>query len=134
MTAYIDRIITCFKPKDNIHLLNLVSRQVHSHSHTCCKNTSSQCQFNYPQPPLKQTIILWPLDKNTPVNEIKMYKDNQLEICQKPPWRYERRWRHLLLIIYSWIWSMKEENYLLAIRLSRTWITSIWICLPSEVW
>ena len=67
-------MITC-KPKDNASLLSLVNRQIHRHSHSCPKNTRSQCRFNYPQPPLKQTMILMPLDEDTPYNEIKMHKD-----------------------------------------------------------
>ena len=37
VTAFIDKIITCQKPIDNVELLNLVNRQVHRHSHTCRK-------------------------------------------------------------------------------------------------
>ena len=55
LTAYTDKIITCHKPADNPELQNLVNRQVHRHSHTCRKNTKSQCRFNYPQPPMKHT-------------------------------------------------------------------------------
>ena len=61
VTSYIDNIITCQKPTDNHELLKLVNRQVHRHSHTCRKNTKSECRFNYPQPPMKQTKILYPL-------------------------------------------------------------------------
>lgn len=57
VTAYIEKIITCQIPVDNPELLNLVNtRQIHRHSHTCRKNTNSQCRFNYPQPPMRQTI------------------------------------------------------------------------------
>ena len=73
LTAYIDKIITCHKPADNPELQNLVNRQVHTHSHTCRKNTKSQCRFNCPQPPMKHTMILYPLDKDTPDDEIKMH-------------------------------------------------------------
>ena len=38
VTTFIDKIITCIKPIDNPELLKkLVNRQVHRHSHTCCK-------------------------------------------------------------------------------------------------
>ena len=76
VTAFIDKIITCQKPIDNAELLNLVNRQVHRHSHTCRKNTSSKCRFNYPQPPMKQTMILYPLDEETSDSEIRMHKNN----------------------------------------------------------
>ena len=55
VTTHIDKIISCQKPVDNLELLNLVNRQVHRHLHTCRKNTTSKCRFNYPQPPMKQT-------------------------------------------------------------------------------
>lgn len=59
VTTYIDKIITCQKPTDNPELLNLVNRQLHRHSHTCHKNTKTECRFNYPQPPMRQTKILY---------------------------------------------------------------------------
>ena len=74
VTAYIDKIITCEKPVDNSELMNLVNRQVHRHSHTCRKNTTSQCRFNYPQPPVRQTMIIYPLNKDMPESEIKCIK------------------------------------------------------------
>jgi len=61
VTSYIDNIITCQKPIDNPELLKLVNRQIHRHSHTCRKNTKSECRFNYPHP-MRQTEILYPLD------------------------------------------------------------------------
>lgn len=76
VTAFIDKIITCQKPIDNVELLNLVNRQVQRHSHACRKNTSSKCRFNYPQPPMKQTMILYPLDEETSDSEIRMHKNN----------------------------------------------------------
>ena len=51
VTAFIDSIITCSKPSDNPTLLQLVSRQMHRHSHTCRKGTKAECRFSYPQPP-----------------------------------------------------------------------------------
>ena len=76
LTAYIDKIITSHKPADDPELQNLVNRQVHGHSHTCHRNTKSQCRFNYPQPPMKQTTILYPQEKDTPNDEMKMHKGN----------------------------------------------------------
>ena len=35
VVAYIDSIITCRKPDNNMELLDLVCRQTHRHSHTC---------------------------------------------------------------------------------------------------
>ena len=75
VTAYTEKIITCQMPVDNPELLNLVNtRQIHRHSHTCHKNTNSQCRFNYPQPPMRQTMILYPLNQDMPQSEIKVHK------------------------------------------------------------
>ena len=41
------------------------------HSHTCCKNTKRECRFNYPQPPMRQTEILYPLDTDVAKTETK---------------------------------------------------------------
>ena len=62
VVAYIDRVITCSKPESNPELLDLVNRQTHQHSHTCRKKSKNICRFNYPQPPVKCTQILYPLD------------------------------------------------------------------------
>ena len=74
VTAFIDKIITCHKPTDNPQLLDLVNRQVHRHSHTCHKNTKAECRFSYPQPPMRKTSILQPLDTDIPESKIKAHK------------------------------------------------------------
>lgn len=58
VTSFIDKIITCEKPTDNPELLELVNRQVHRHSRTCHKKAKNECRFNYPQPPMRQTVIM----------------------------------------------------------------------------
>ena len=60
--SFIDKIITCETPSGNAELLDLVNRQTHRHSHTCRKKSKSICRFNYPQPPMRTTQILYPLD------------------------------------------------------------------------
>lgn len=75
VAAFIDNIITCQKPTDNAELADLVNRQLHRHSHTCRKNTKAECRFNYPQPPMRRTKILYPLDINMPQSEIKKHKE-----------------------------------------------------------
>ena len=55
----------------NEELLKLVARQVHRHSHTCRKNTKRECRFNYPQPPMRQTEILYHLDTDVAKTETK---------------------------------------------------------------
>lgn len=55
ITAFIDNIISCQKPSNNIELRNLVNRQIHGHSHTCKKKAKRECRFNFPQPPMRST-------------------------------------------------------------------------------
>ena len=88
VTGLIDNIITCQKPTDNPELLSLVNRQVHRPSHTCHKNTKTECRFNYPQPPMRQIKILYPLDRGAS----KQSKNTQryLEVDQKASRWHER--------------------------------------------
>ena len=70
------KIITCEKPNEDSDLLALVNGQVHRHSHTCRKKSKSVCRFNYPQPPMRSTKILYPLDiDNMDDDELDQHKD-----------------------------------------------------------
>ncbi len=76
VTSFIDKIITCEKPAENSELAALVNRQVHRHSHTCRKKSKSVCRFNYPQPPMRSTSILYSLDTvDMDDNEHEQHKD-----------------------------------------------------------
>ena len=75
VVSFIDKIITCEKPTANPQLLALVNRQVHRHSHTCRKKSKNICRFNYPQPPMKSTKILYPLDIDIDDDEVEHHKD-----------------------------------------------------------
>ena len=79
VSSFIDTIITCRKPDDDTSLLNLVNRQMHRHSHTCRKKSKSVCRFNCPQPPMRSTQILHPLE-NAPEGDVKVLKDLWKEI------------------------------------------------------
>ena len=116
VTAFIDKIITCHKPTNNPQLLDLVNRQVHRHSHTCHKNTEAECRFNYPQPPMRKTSILQPLDTDIPESEIKAHKAT---------WKLIKKHLDDMKegedISFDQLLSdlkVTEENYVLAIRSS----------------
>ena len=116
VTCYIDKIITCQKPINNPELLNLINRQVHRHSHTCRKNTNSQCRFNYPQPPMRQTRILYPIGSDIPTTGIDKHKDT---------WKSIKKYLNDLkegqdISFEQLLHDLKitEANYLLAIRSS----------------
>ena len=73
--SFIDKYITCKKPNNDPELEILVNRQVHRHSHTCRKKYKNVCRFNYPQPPMRRTRILYLLDSDVPNNEVTQHKD-----------------------------------------------------------
>ena len=75
VVAFIDSIITCSKPDNNTELLELVSRQTHRHSHTCRKQRGKICRFNNPQPPMRSSKILYPLEENTSPILVKSSKE-----------------------------------------------------------
>ena len=75
VTDFIDKIISCKHPADNPELLKLVNRQIHRHSHTCRKKSKTECRFNYPQPPMKSTQILYPLEGELDKREVKLHKE-----------------------------------------------------------
>ena len=75
VTNFIDNIISCQWPDDNTELQKLVNRQIHRHSHTCKKKSKNECRFNYPQPPMRATEILYPLEEDTSQCKIKQLKE-----------------------------------------------------------
>ena len=116
VTFYIDKIITCQKPINNPELLNLINRQVHKHSHTCRKNTNSQCRFNNPHPSMRQTRILYPIGSDIRTTEIDKHKDTWKSIKKYLNDLKEGQdisFEQLLLDV-----KITEANYLLAIRSS----------------
>ena len=84
VTSFIDKIISCHLPNDDEpELLNLVNRQTHRHSHTCRKKSKKECRFNYPQPPIRSTKILYPLDDNVSEKDIRKLKVSWKNIKQQ---------------------------------------------------
>jgi len=71
---FIDKIISCSKPASSSELDELVSRQVHKHSFTCKKKFQEQCRFHFPQPPMKSTQILYPLNNIDEISVLNRHK------------------------------------------------------------
>ena len=71
----VNQIISWKWPADDPELQKLVKRQFHRHSHTCKKKSKNECRFNYPQPPMRATEILYPLATDIPQHEIKQHRD-----------------------------------------------------------
>ena len=117
VVKFIDKIITCEKPTQDSDLLALVNRQVHRHSHTCRKKSKNVCRFNYPQPPMRSTKILYPLDTdNMNDDEVDQHKD---------AWQFIKKHLNDMKdgedITFDQLFinlKLTEQNYLLAIRSS----------------
>ena len=114
VVSFIDKIITCEKPNDNPELLALVNRQVHRHSHTCRKKSKTVCRFNYPQPPMRSTKILYPFDEDH--NELERHKET---------WNFVKKYLNDMKegenITFDQLLvnlRLTEQNYLLALRSS----------------
>ena len=129
--ALIDQIITCNKPGYDTCLLELVNRQTHRHSHTCRKKSKNICRFNYPQPPMRSTQILYPLDDDTSQTVIKnvksLWKDikvklNDLKDCK------DVTFDQLLDEL-----GISEHKYILAIRSSLNCPTIFLKRRPNEL-
>ena len=81
-TSFIDEIITCKMPNNNPELrLILVNRQIHRHSQTC-KKSKAECRFNFPQPPMNSTKILYPLETDMCETGVRKHKDNWKNISK----------------------------------------------------
>ena len=112
VVSFIEKII-CEKPNDNPDLLALVHRQIDRHSHTCRKKSKSVCQLNYPQPPMRSTKILYPLDEDDDTDELEHHKETW-EIVQK----YLNDMKEGEDITFDQLLvnlKLTEQNYLLAI-------------------
>ena len=71
VTSFIDKIITYKKPKNDLGLELLVSRQIHRHCQTCRKKSKAGCRFNFPQPPMTSTTILYLLGDDVCETEVR---------------------------------------------------------------
>ena len=114
VTSFIDKIITCERPSGQ-ELGPLVNRQIHRHCQTCRKKSKkAECRFNFPQPPMKSTSILYPLGNNMSQNEIRKYKDMWKDISKHLNDMQEGEeitFDQLLINL-----NVTEQNYYLAIR------------------
>ena len=116
VTSFIDEIITCKIPSNDSELALLVNRQIHRHSQTCRKKSKAECRFNFPQPPMKSTNILYPLDNDMCETAIRKHKDDWKNISKHLNDMKEGEdisFDQLLTNL-----NITEQNYCLAIRSS----------------
>ena len=62
VVSFVDRYVTC---AEQIHYENsseIIDYQKHKHSKTCRRKNKNLCRFNFPQPPMPETLILKPLE------------------------------------------------------------------------
>ena len=116
VTSFIDKIITCERPSGQ-ELGLIVNRQIHRHCQTCRKKSKkAECRFNFPQPPMKSTSILYPLGNNMSQNEIRKHKDMWKDISKHLNDMQEGEeitFDQLLINL-----NVTEQNYYLAIQMS----------------
>lgn len=116
VTSFIDNIITCQKPSNDVDLLKLVNRQIHRHSHTCRKKLRSECRFNYQQPPMKETTTLYPLDTDITQSQRKLHEDtwkNLKQLLNDEKEGQDITFHELLSNL-----NISENSYILAVRSS----------------
>ena len=82
VTSFMEEIITCKTPNNDPELSRLVNRQIHRHSQTCRKKSKAECRFNFPQPPMKSTNILHPLENDMSETKIRNHRDNWKNISK----------------------------------------------------
>ena len=131
VTDFIDQIITCQWPDNNPELQKLVNRQIHRHSHTCRKKSKNECRFNYPQPPMCKTEILYPLESDMPQAKLKQHKESWITIKKQLNDLKEGEditFEELLLKL-----NVTENDYKLAIRSSLNAATIFLKRKPSEL-
>ncbi|KAL9970346.1 hypothetical protein ACROYT_G022703 [Oculina patagonica] len=128
---FVDKIITCSKPGNSCELDELVSRQEHKHSFTCKKRFEKKCRFNFPQPPMKSTRILYPLSESDQISLLDEHKATWKEINEQLNAMREGEdisFDELLEKL-----GVTEEVYILAIRSSLSRATIFLKRKPNEL-
>lgn len=77
---FVDKYATC-KNSQSDEMKDLVNLQLHRHAKTCKKLGHNVCRFNFPLPPMKETVILQPLDEFMhEESQLKITKDNYTKV------------------------------------------------------
>ena len=74
---FIDKNISC-SSDDEDEEKEFIALQTHKHTKTCQKMGKKICRFGFPIPPMRQAMILKPLESDTP-KEIVKNKQNNLQ-------------------------------------------------------
>ena len=128
---FINQVITCSKAANDVTLSELVIRQYHSHSQTCKKKNRMVCRFNFPQPPMRDTVILYPLEDDIPASEKEKHKGEFRKFHEKLNDMKDGEdisFDDLLEKL-----GVSEEDYILAIRASLVTATIFLKRNPNEL-
>ena len=128
---FINQVITCSKAANDITLSELVIRQYHSHSQSCKKKNRMVCRFNFPQPPMRDTVILYPLEDDIPASQKEKHKGEFRKLHEKLNDMKDGEdisFDDLLEKL-----GVCEENYILAIRASLVTATVFLKRDPNEL-
>ena len=128
---FINQVITCRKVANDVTLSELVIRQNHSHSQTCKKKNRMMCRFNFPQPPMRNTVILYPLEDDIPASEKEKHKGEFRKFHEKLNDMKDGEdisFDDLLEKL-----GVSEEDYILAIRASLVTATIFLKRNPNEL-
>ena len=116
VTNFIDRVITCSRGAKDETLSDLVVRQLHSHSQSCKKRGQLVCRFNFPQPPIKSTVILYPLGDDFSAVRKEKYKNEFRKLNDKL--NSMKDGEDISFDGFLQKFKLSEEEYLLVIRSS----------------
>ncbi|XP_060571280.1 uncharacterized protein LOC132729522 [Ruditapes philippinarum] len=113
VAEFVSKYVSC--DNDN-SMPTLINYQTHRHAHTCQKNGKAICRFNFPIPPMPETVILYPLDENERNFGVEAYEKvisflNDLHKSQ----RTELEFNDFLAEL-----ELDYQSYLLIIRSSLT--------------
>ena len=131
VTTFIDKIITCKKPDNDPELLLLVNKQIHRHCQTYHRKSKAECRFDFPQPPMKSTTILYPLGDDVSETEVRKHKDTSKNISKNLNDIKEGEditFDQLLINL-----NVTEQNYYLAIQSSLNSTTIFLRRNPNEL-
>ena len=107
---FVDKYITIDK---TILLEALQEKQTHKHSRTCRKKSQSVCRSHYPLPPMKETMVLEPLEDMNECN-LSFLKEKAKKIfiyLKELGTEIEMKFEEFLNKF-----EINEETYILALR------------------
>ena len=115
IVSFTDKYVTCQKAH-TIEMEELVNLQLHRHAKTCKKMGHKVCRFNFPLPPMGQTVILKPLEEYDTFDNEKQkdIKENAEEIkdeLDSMKFGEDINFEQFLKKL-----GLNEESYILALR------------------